>query len=148
MKITANKYIQEVKTIYGKKPEGEQRIEIHSPPDVVKLFQDLENETQEKFITLHLNNKGVVTCFQVVHIGTPTQATINLSDIFRTALLTGAVKLIIIHNHPSGDSKPSDDDIIVTKYVKKACELFNLVLADHIIIGEAGYFSFVDHRLI
>lgn len=63
------------------------------------------------------------------------------------ALLCGAVSIIVVHNHPSGDAAPSKEDINVTKRIKKAGEVIGIGLLDHIIIGD-GYYSFLENDLI
>lgn len=95
-------------------------------------------------IALHLAADNSVLCFQVVHIGTVDSAFCNPADILRTTLLTGAVSLVILHNHPSGDPKPSPSDKGITKTVKKACKLFQVKLFDSMIVGKDRYYSAAD----
>lgn len=141
--MKANTYIREVEAVF-KPSQSEQKVKIRSPEDVYKLFCDLEDTTQEKLIALHLAADNSVLCFQVVHIGTTNSAFCNPADILRTTLLTGAVSLVIIHNHPSGDPTPSPSDKGTTKAVKQACELFQVKLFDSIIVGKDRYYSAAD----
>lgn len=69
---------------------------------------------------------------------------LNPADILRTTLLTGAVALIILHNHPSGESKPSLVDKKTVQQIKEVCELFRIKLLDSIIIGKNKYYSAAD----
>ena len=141
--MKANSYIREVQAVF-KSNKRKDKIKICRSKDAYKLFCDMENGTQEKLVTLHLAGDNSVVCFQVVHIGTINEAYCNPADILRTALLTGAVGLIILHNHPSGEAKPSPTDKEVLEQLKQACNLFKLKLFDSIIIGEGKYYSAAD----
>lgn len=81
--------------------------------------------------------------FEISH-GAVNASIVSPREILIRALLIGAVGIILVHNHPSGDTKPSEEDILVTKKISKACELVNIPLFDHIVIGSKGYYSFHD----
>ena len=141
--MKANIYIREVETVF--KDSGiTDKIKITSSRKAYDLFCDLERTTQEKLIALHLAADNSALCFQVVHIGSINDAYCNPADILRTALLTGAVALVIIHNHPSGRSDPSQADKKITGQIKEACKLFTIKLFDFIIIGKNEYYSMSD----
>ena len=141
--MKANTYIREVEPRF-KKSKRQNPIKICSSKDAYKLFTDLEDSTQEKLIALHLAGDNSVVCFQVVHVGSINSAFCNPSDILRTTLLTGAVGLIVIHNHPSGDPRPSPQDKEALTDIKSACKIFQLQLFDSIIIGKDKYHSAAD----
>jgi len=147
MNLKANQYIREVKATFSKNLANKEKIYIKSASDAYKLFNDLTDSTQEKLITLHLASDNSILCFQIVSIETINTALVNPADIMRTALLTGATALIVLHNHPSGNTEPSPADKEITEKIKQACELFQINLFDHIIIGD-GYYSFADHELL
>ena len=69
-------------------------------------------------------------------------------DIFKEAYLLSACNFICIHNHPSGDSKPSKEDIMITKKIKEISVIHGIKLMDHIIIGSDNYFSFYDNNML
>lgn len=137
--MKANQYIREVETVF--KTNAKMKVTIKSPQDAYNLFSDIRNSTQEKLIAVHLAVDNNVSCFQVVHVGTMDGALCNPADIFRTALLTGAVSLIVIHNHPSGRTEPSKIDKEVFHKIKEAAELFGIRVFDFIIVGEDTYYS-------
>lgn len=141
--MKANVYIREVEPKF-KKSEHQDTIKISSSKDAYQLFTDLEDSTQEKLIALHLAGDNSVVCFQVVHVGSINSAFCNPADILRTTLLTGAVGLIVIHNHPSGDPRPSPSDKEAITNIKTACKIFQLQLFDSIIIGKHKYYSAAD----
>ena len=142
--MKANQYVREVETIF--KTSVEEKVKVNSSKDAYDLFCDIQNSTQEKLIALHLATDNSVTCFQVVHIGTMKEAPCNPADIFRTALLTGAVSLIVMHNHPGGSTHPSKTDLEIFHKIKEAARLFGIKIFDLIIIGKNSYYSATDSR--
>jgi len=142
--MKANAYLREVEVKFKRKPKTREKITITSSRAAVNLFRDLQKETQEKIIALHLDARAAVTCFQVVFIGTSTSSITDPKAILRTTLLTGAVGLIVIHNHPSGDPRPSPHDKEAITNIKSACKIFQLQLFDSIIIGKDRYYSVAD----
>ena len=141
--MKANTYIREVEPKF-KRSEFSKKVQIKSSKDAYKLFNDMEDNLQEKMIALHLAGDNSVVCFQVVHIGSINSAFCNPADILRTTLLTGAVGLVVIHNHPSGNPLPSPSDKEAIDNIKKACNIFQLQLFDSIIIGKDKYYSAAD----
>lgn len=141
--MVANKYIREVETVF--KPTGmKEKVKISSSKEAYILFHDLINSTQEKLVALHLAGDNSVVCFQIVHIGSIDEAYCNPADILRTALLTGAVSLVLLHNHPSGEVNPSPADQESVKLVKVACHIFHIHLFDWIIVGKNEFYSAAD----
>lgn len=147
--MKANQYLREVEIKFKTKPAPAQTIKIGQPTDAVKLFTDLQDDTQEKTIALHLDTRNSLSCFQIVSIGTSTQTYFDPKDILKTTLLTNSCALILLHNHPSGDTKPSEQDIEVKLNLQQACKIFNIQLLDFIILGDSGlYFSFSEKGIL
>ena len=115
---------------------------------VVELFKDLQNETKEKLIAISLDVKLKIIAFEVVCIGTVHLMSARPFELLRTPILVNAYGLILVHNHPSGDPEPSDEDKNLTKEIKNLCQSGGMVLHDHIIIGDGEYFSFAQEGLI
>ena len=107
---------------------------------VYSLFSFLQLETKEHFIALHLDIKNRILCIDRVSVGTMTSSIIHPREVFKTALLSSAASLLLIHNHPSGDPTPSREDILITEKLKGAGEIMGIALLDHVIIGD-GYVS-------
>lgn len=85
-------------------------------------------------------------CIQIVGIGTVNSCLFSVPGIFKAALLSNAANILLFHNHPSGDVTPSGEDIACTEKVKRAGELLDIPLLDHIIIGaDGGYYSFREN---
>ncbi len=103
---------------------------------------------QEKLFCVFLNTKNEVITYETIFIGTQNKSITHPREIFHAALKNSAVKIIILHNHPTGDPTPSEEDIKFTREIKSIAELLKIPLMDHIIIGEHTYFSFFDHEML
>jgi DNA repair protein RadC len=120
---------------------------VNSSKDVWKFFSKrVKGETREVFYCLYLSQRNGVLCFEQVSVGISTGTLIDIKEIVRTALLVGAERLIFVHNHPSGDPEPSKQDRKITKSFVKACQIFNLQVLDHIIVGDKGFSSLKGMR--
>ena len=113
---------------------------ISNAQAVYALFSFLQQETKEHFIALHLDAKNRILCIDRVSAGTMTNSLIHPREVFKTALLSSATSLLLIHNHPSGDPTPSREDISITEKLKGAGEIMGISVLDHVIIGD-GYVS-------
>ncbi len=128
---------------YGRKP-------ISNPRALAELgFKFLRNADREMFILVCLNTKNFVNCIQLVSIGTLDRATISPREVLKTALLANAAKIAFIHNHPSGDVEPSQEDVQLTKILTSCSELFDIQVLDHVIVADDGkYESFLEKRIL
>ena len=115
-------------------------------PVTDQLVEDmfkLSEKAEEHAYIMALNSKCKVLGFFNVSKGTVNSSLIGIREIYVRALLIGASFIILIHNHPSQDSTPSEKDVEITIRLKEAGELLNIPLADHIIVGEK-YYSFKE----
>jgi len=101
------------------------------------LFKTLDAD-QEHFIALFLDNKHRVNSFKVLFSGGQTSSAVDPKILFRNSLLMGAAAIIVAHNHPTGDTRPSTEDIVLTKQIRQGCETLGLRLLDHIIVSGAN----------
>lgn len=104
----------------------------------------LRDYSQEVFGVLYLNTAGMIKHFEIVSKGGITSTVADPRLILKLALEKEAVSLILCHNHPSGNARPSRADEELTAKIKEAARYLDIALLDHIIIGEDGYFSFAD----
>jgi len=118
-----------------------------SPLQIFELFSFLNQETKEYFITLHLDGKNRIVCIDEVSVGSLNQSIVHPREVFKTALLSSAAAIVLIHNHPSGDPLPSREDREITRRLKEGGELLGIRVLDHIIVGES-YLSFVEMGLL
>lgn len=117
-------------------------IKFLNPNDVYSFFAPLtKNKEQECFYVGFLNTKNILTSYKKMFVGSLNKSIVHPRDIFREAVKNNAAKIVIVHNHPSGDPTPSNADIIITKELMLAGELVDVPIVDHIIIGGNTYIS-------
>lgn len=114
-----------------------------SPGQVFETFGFLGRETKEYFYALHLDGKNRICCVDEVSVGSLNQSIVHPREVFKTALLSSAAAIILLHNHPSGDPTPSREDVEITRRLKETGEIIGVRVLDHIIIGDS-YMSFVE----
>jgi len=112
------------------------------------IAKDLKKCDREKFICIHLNNKNQIISFEVVSTGSLTSSIVHPREVYKGAILANAASVIFMHNHPSGDPEPSNDDLEITKRLEKAGEILGISVLDHIIVGPKRFFSFRGSNLI
>lgn len=120
-----------------------------TPEQIADYYmQDLRHLEKEKVILLLFDGKNRLIDEVELSVGTANSSPVSNREIFKEALRKNAVYIILLHNHPSGDSTPSTQDIKTTKKLYEAAQLMNIPLLDHIIIGDCEYTSFKDKALI
>ncbi len=115
---------------------------ISSPKDAYEMVKEqLEGLDREQFIIACLNTKNEPTNISVVSVGTLNKAIVHPREVFKTAILSNAASIMAFHNHPSGDTEPSQQDIQLTNRLYEAGELLGIKLLDHLIIGDGTFTS-------
>ncbi len=114
---------------------------------VAELFDFLRRETKEQFWAVHLSAKNRILCLDLVSVGSLCASVVHPREVFKSVLLSSASAILVVHNHPSGDTTPSAEDREITRRLKEAGEMLGIRILDHVIVGE-GYFSFADHGLL
>jgi len=152
MKSVALNQIAEVELIYKSKVKASERPKISHSKDAYIIFKDTwdENkiELQEQFKVMLLNRANKVLGIYEVSTGGMTGTIADPKLIFIAALKAGACSIMLVHNHPSGNLKPSKQDEQVTCKIKQGGKLLDIVLLDHLIISNEGYFSMQDEGFI
>lgn len=124
-------------------------IKITDSEKVFTYYNDLfKNKTQEYFYCLYLDSSKRVIKNKMLFKGTLNYSTVHPREIFKEAYLSGATSIICIHNHPTGNIKPSNNDIELTKNLIKVGMILGIKIDDHIIIGNNNYYSFYENNLI
>jgi len=118
-----------------------------SPSQVFEMFLDLQMEAKEHFIALHMDGKNRISCLDRISVGSLNQSIVHPREVFKTACLSSAAAILLIHNHPTGDPTPSREDMEITRRLKEAGDLLGIKILDHIIIGDS-YLSFVEQGLL
>ena len=101
---------------------------------------------KEYFKVLFLNQASQILGYTLISEGGITDTSVDVRVILQAALLTNSVAIILAHNHPSGSLKPSQQDIGITKQVKRAAKLMRIEVFDHLILTDEGYYSFADEE--
>jgi DNA repair protein RadC len=112
------------------------------------LFDDDTMELHETFIAIMLNRANNTTGFRVIGQGGIAGVVVDIRQIAVSALMTNASAVIVAHNHPSGNTKPSKADLSLTKKLKDALHLLDISLLDHLILTKETYLSFADEGLL
>lgn len=108
---------------------------IKSPKDVFDRCQDFKGLAKEVFKVFLLDSNNAVIASEIVSIGTLNLSIVHPREIFKLAVLCSANSLVAVHNHPSGNTEPSEEDIKVTEQLRKAGELLGIRVLDHVIIS-------------
>ena len=125
------------------RPEG---LKISFPPDVLPLIQHYGDRKQEHFLCISLSGANEVITTRVVSVGLVDKTHVHPREVFSDPITDRAAAIIVAHNHPSGELKPSKDDIQTTKQLKSAGETLGIKLLDHIIFNQKGYYSFLENE--
>lgn len=112
-----------------------------SPADVAAFVSDLTESDRERLLVLYVDRKNVLIGIQPLTIGTRGESLAPFDVIGRTALLSNAAGVFLVHNHPSGSAEPSPEDVNVTRTLTEALKPFDVDVIDHIIIGDSGFTS-------
>ncbi len=156
-KLSSIKGIGEVKAItliaaleLGKRVYYEKRVsnnKINNTKDIYKLLgPSLVYEMQENFYVILLDVKNNIICYKKMFVGTINKSIVHPREIFKYAIDNLAVSIIIVHNHPSGDTSPSNEDIYITNNIAKIGEIIGIKLLDHVIMSKYGFYSFYENN--
>jgi DNA repair protein RadC len=108
---------------------------INSPMDIFNRCQDFKGMAKEIFKVFLLDSNNAVIASEIISIGTLNLSIVHPREVFRLAIIKAAAALILLHNHPSGNTEPSEEDIKVTEQLRKAGELLGIKVLDHVIIS-------------
>ena len=119
---------------------------VHSPRDVAdRLILQLGGLEREELVVLMLNTKNMVVGQTTVYRGNVSASLVRVGELFTDAVRRGVARILIAHNHPSGDPTPSPDDLNLTASVIAAGRLLDIEVLDHVIVGGANFVSLRNH---
>ena len=119
---------------------------IHGPEDVDILCADMRDLLQEQLRVVLVNTKNEVLDVVTVYQGTVNSASTRIAEILRPAILANAPNMIAVHNHPSGDSEPSNADLAVNRKLLAAAEVMDIEVQDHVIVARGAGFCSMARR--
>ncbi|MDR1606260.1 MAG: DNA repair protein RadC [Streptococcaceae bacterium] len=128
------------RTRYGQVTGAKQFAEI--------LMDEMSDFDQEHLVAVYLDGKNKIIKKRTIFVGTVNSASANPREILHFAVKMLAASILIAHNHPSGDPKPSDADINFTEKMSQACDLIGITFVDHLVVGQTRYFSFKEYGLL
>lgn len=115
---------------------------ITTPEQAIKILaNELKYFDREVMFSVNLNQKNQIINAHIVSVGTIKESIVDPKSIFKASLLSNASKIILLHNHPSGNCTPSKEDYLITDKIRDCCNLFQMKLVDHIVIGKGSYYS-------
>jgi DNA repair protein RadC len=121
---------------------------INTTKDAVAQLTDIRDLKKEHFLALYINARNKLIHKEIISIGTLTANLVHPREVFEPAMVRAATEIIVSHNHPSGDSKPSSADLEITKRLVEAGKILGIKVLNHIIITKENYLSFQDEGLI
>ena len=145
-KALAEAAIELYKRLQIKQAERQQVISSDTVCEILRpLIGDIE---KEEFWAVYLNQSNRIIRKERLSVGGIAGTYVDIRLIMKEAILCNATGMIISHNHPSGNEKPSKEDNLITEQVKKAAEALNIRLIDHIIITSNTYYSYVENGML
>ena len=121
---------------------------IRGPEDVVAQVRDLARARREHFVVLLLNARHEVQAKETVSIGSLNASIVHPREVFLPAIQNSAASLVLVHNHPSGDPEPSEEDVSITRRLIEVGELVGIAVLDHVIVAARGSVSFRTRCLL
>ena len=138
--------IREVLVSY--KRTSESLFKVSGAADVACFARRIVvDNSREHCVTLYLDGSHSVVSYSIVSIGTANSALIHPREVFQPAIVCGAIALIFCHNHPSGETAPSPEDLRATKKLRDAGDLLGIKLLDHVIVTDTSFLSFQEQGI-
>ncbi len=123
-------------------PEPGKKSSVRTPEDVAALVKGrLKGKKKEHFLAILLDTRGQMIKTSEISIGSLDSSIVHPREVFKEAMSASAASVIFVHNHPSGDPEPSEDDIKLSERLAQAGEIVGIDVLDHIIVSDGGYLS-------
>ncbi len=123
-------------------------VRISEPREVVPLLADIAEKQQEYFVCISLNGANEVIEKRIVTVGLLNKTQVHPREVFEDVITDRAASVILSHNHPSGELRPSNSDMKIHNQLTEAGKILGINVLDHIIISKKGYYSFQEQGLI
>ena len=126
-----------------------EKIHLSCPQDVADfLMPRLRYAAKEQFVVILLNGKNKVIGTEVVSEGSLSSSVVHPREVYAPAMLHHAAAIMVAHNHPSGDPKPSFEDEEITRMLSRSGKVLGIPMIDHVIIGDGNYYSFLENEAL
>jgi len=124
------------------------RTKVSGPNDIAEFVRTvMVDNSREQFIAMYFDAAHCIAAYSIITIGTANQSLIHPREVFQRAILVGATAFAVAHNHPSGSTSPSKEDINVTKRLREAGLLLGIEMLDHVIVTDKTHVSFREDVL-
>lgn len=142
--------VSEMEVTYNPTIKVKDRSNVRCSRDAYNIMKDIFPSLNHKeyFYIICLSRRNSAIAFHQISSGGISGTVTDRRLIFQDALLSNATGIVLCHNHPSGNIKPSEADIKITKEIKQAGEFLNIDILDHIILSEDSYYSFADNGFL
>ncbi len=127
--------------------KGKETNLILSPKDVWESLKDIRDNKKEHFVVFYLDARNQEIKKETISVGTLNANLVHPREVFEPAIIHSTAQIIVAHNHPSGSSKPSNDDLEVTKRLKEAGRILGIEVMDHVIVTNGSFFSMRDENV-
>lgn len=132
----------------GKRRNCHLGAHVACPADIIPFVKHYSMKPKEHFVSVTLNGGHDIIQIHLVSVGTINRTLIHPREVFGDAIRENAAAVILCHNHPSGNTIPSEDDIATTESIINASKILGIPVLDHVIVGSEGYFSFVENEVL
>jgi DNA repair protein RadC len=134
-----------VRKYRGKAPKP-----VRGPEDLLALraVEALKSEQREHFVVVMLNARHEVMRIETIAVGSLNACIVHPREVFKPAIIAGAASVVLIHNHPSGDAEPSQEDVTITRRLVQVGELVGIGVLDHVIVAKRGLTSLRSRQLM
>ncbi len=119
-----------------------------TPKDVWQELKDIRDNKKEHFVIFFLDARNQEIKREIISVGSLNANLVHPREVFEPAIRHTAAQIIVAHNHPSDDAKPSDEDKTITQRLVESGKILGIDIIDHIIVTKNNYFSFKEHKLI
>lgn len=146
----ARRFLAEVSRIYETRTGQtlEEALTIRNSRDAYEFLRlEMESLEQEQLRTINLNTKNRIISSSMIYQGALDNVTVRIAEVFRPAIIGNAAFIIVAHNHPSGDSLPSPEDVSLTNLLVEAGHLLGVEVIDHLVIGKGNFVSMRERSL-
>jgi DNA repair protein RadC len=137
-----------VRELTKRRYRGKQPVVIRGPEDVIKLVPKANSLKREHFVVLLLNARHEAEAVETISVGSLNASIVHPREVFKPAILASSASIVLVHNHPSGDPEPSEEDLAITKRLVEVGELVGIGVLDHVIVARRGVVSFRSRQLI
>jgi len=137
----------------GRRADSQKKLfsvkKIISPGDIAEIFIPmLRDKVKEEFYVVCLNSANKITKMELISVGNLNSSVVHPREVFKVAIENNSANIILLHNHPSGNSEPSNEDITLTRKMVEAGKVMDIQVFDHIIIAGNKFTSLVEKRII